>query len=253
MVDLDPNIGVPDWLEEQRLLDLTSLIQDIVPTAQAEEVVALYNADILQGFPKISSSGMDESQIRACERMVTKKVSIVQGPPGTGKTFTSVSALRVLIENMDKNSPPIIIAAQTNHALDQLMNHILGFEPNVLRLGGRSDKENVEILKRTLYMLRSTTRDVPNGYKGMKSAKFMLESKQTEIQETVNPLVSETILSDETLLKAGIITEAQKDSLYDDEGWATSENTKESASHPSRFEQCRYFRIPLRCGILKLI
>ena len=143
LVELDQDIGVPDWLEERRFLNLTSLIRhEIDPVTKeptpipAQEELALYNADVLQGFPKIPSSGMDESQIRACERMVTKTVSIVQGPPGTGKTFTSVSALRVMIENLDDDSPPIIISAQTNHALDQLLNHVLEFEPNVLRLGG---------------------------------------------------------------------------------------------------------------------
>jgi helicase required for RNAi-mediated heterochromatin assembly 1 len=236
-VELDQDIGVPDWLEERRLLNLTSLIRhEIDPITKkptpipAEEELALYNADVLQGFPKIPSSGMDESQIRACERMVTKKVSIVQGPPGTGKTFTSVSALRVMIENLDKDS------------LDQLLNHVLGFEPNVLRLGGRSDKENAEILKRTLYVLRSSTTDVPNGYRGMKPARLAVENKQQEIQMSMAPIVDENILSDETLFKANIITEAQRASLYDDgEGWANVEDSRDSAGRPSPLEQCRYF------------
>jgi helicase required for RNAi-mediated heterochromatin assembly 1 len=235
---------VPDWLEGQRFLNLTSLIpKDIDVATQAAEGVDYYNADVLQGFPKIPCSGMDESQLQACERMITKQVSIVQGPPGTGKTFTSVAALRVLIENLEKDAPPIIIAAQTNHALDQLLNHILHFEPNILRLGGRSDKENTEILQRTLYMLRSTTTGVPNGARGMKTAIVALEHKQKEIQDTVQPLVScWGILSDDILFQAGIITEEQKDSLYDDVGWATGEDNNESAGGPSRFERCRCFR-----------
>ena len=196
---------------------------------------------------------MDESQLHACEHMVTKKISIVQGPPGTGKTFTSVSALRVLIENLEKDSPPIIIAAQTNHALDQLMNHILLFEPNILRLGGRSDKENIKILERTLYKLRGTNPGVPNGYKGIKSAKVMLEKKQREVQETVQPLVSVDILSDEILFQAGIITETQKNSLYDDELWANNEDKKEFPGGPSRFELCQCSQILSGMSIIRLI
>ena len=242
-MELDQDIGAPDWLEEQTFLNLTSLIRrDIVPTKEipAEEEVVLCNANVLQGFPKIPSSGMDESQLRACERMITKKVSIVQGPPGTGKTFTSVSALRVLIENMEHDSPPIIISAQTNHALDQLMNHIMAFEPNVLRLGGRSDKENIEILKRTLYVLRSTTNDVPNSYRGIKSAKVTVENKQKEIQETMAPLCTGSILSEEALFRAGIITEAQKNSLSDnDAGWASNNTLANPLGRLSPLHQCR--------------
>jgi helicase required for RNAi-mediated heterochromatin assembly 1 len=259
VVELDREIGVPDWLQEQRFLNLSSLIRPgIEPNMQkpgpipTDQELSLYKADVLQGFPHIPSSGMDESQIAACERMVTKKVSIVQGPPGTGKTFTSVSALRVLIENLGDDSPPIIIVAQTNHALDQLMNQVLVFEPNILRLGSRSNKENIEILKRTLYVLRSSTRDVPNGYKGMKPAKTLLENLQQEIQMSMAPLLTQSILCDQTLLQTGIITEAQRESLYE-EGWVNGEESGSSAGRSSPFGQCKYFKSPLRFYIVNLI
>jgi helicase required for RNAi-mediated heterochromatin assembly 1 len=229
-VELDGDIGAPDYLEENSFLNLSSLVREETDsTAQQpaslseEEDGSLYNANMLDGFPNIPSSGMDDSQMAACQRMVTKKVSIVQGPPGTGKTFTSVSALRVLIENLSSNSP-IIIAAQTNHALDQLMNHVLAFEPSVVRLGGRSDKENVEIIKRTLYMLRMSTKDFPDGSKGMKSVYATLQSRVEEIQMTMAPLLTDDILTDEMLLDEGIINEVQKQSLYE-EGWVSSENS----------------------------
>jgi helicase required for RNAi-mediated heterochromatin assembly 1 len=115
----------------------------------------LLNVNILKNFPEDLNSSMDTSQLDACHNMLTKQVAIVQGPPGTGKTFTSVAAIKVLIENLRDDDPPLIIAAQTNHALDQLLNHVMKFEGRVVRLGGRSDKENTEILKRTLYQLRT--------------------------------------------------------------------------------------------------
>lgn len=228
-MELDGDIAAPDYLAENSFLNLSSLAREGTdPTAQKpallseEEDGYLYNVNVLDGFPNVPSSGMDDSQMAACQRMVTKKISIVQGPPGTGKTFTSVSALRVLIENLSSNSP-IIIAAQTNHALDQLINHILAFEPNVVRLGGRSDKENVEIIKRTLYMLRMSTKDFPEGSKGMKSVYAALENRINEIQTTMAPLLTENILTEEMLFEEGIINEAQKQSLYE-EGWVSSEN-----------------------------
>lgn len=180
----------------------------------------------------------------ACERMVTKKVSIVQGPPGTGKTFTSVSALRIMIENMTSDSPPIIIAAQTNHALDQLLNHVLAFEPNILRLGGRSDKENVEIQKRTLHALRTSNTNLPNGYKGMKAAKALIDKRVQEIRMAVAPVLMDDSLRDETLLREGIITEAQRKSL-EEEGWANGEQSVSSTTTlSSPLGQCKCLLTP---------
>jgi helicase required for RNAi-mediated heterochromatin assembly 1 len=108
--------------------------------------------------------------------MLTKQVAIVQGPPGTGKTFTSVAAIKILVANLRDNDPPLIIAAQTNHALDQLLNHVMKFEARVVRLGGRSDKENTEILKRTLYELRTKN---PGSYCFLLRSSISRESKSS--------------------------------------------------------------------------
>ena len=160
--------------------------------------------------------------MQACERMLTKKVAIVQGPPGTGKTFTSISAIKALIEN-NHTDTPIIVAAQTNHALDQLLNRILNFEPNILRLGGRCDKENVEILKRTLYSLRMATPNCPGGNAGIRSCRKQLENKVIEIQAAMMPLLDRKLLTDDFLLSRGVISQAQRDSLYDDD-WTSSDD-----------------------------
>ncbi|KUJ11073.1 uncharacterized protein LY89DRAFT_786727 [Mollisia scopiformis] len=40
-----------------------------------------------------------------------------------------IGPLKVLVANLKANDPPIIVSAQTNHALDQLLNHIMKFEP----------------------------------------------------------------------------------------------------------------------------
>ena len=40
-----------------------------------------------------------QSQLRACEDLLTKRAAIIQGPQGTGKTFVSVKALKVMLDN----------------------------------------------------------------------------------------------------------------------------------------------------------
>lgn len=98
--------------------------------------------------------------------MLTKKLAIIQGPPGTGKTYVSVLALRVMLSNMKPDDPPIIVASQTNHALDQILTHASHFERQYIRLGARSS--DPEIKKRTLYNVRRDggTPNLPGGTLG---------------------------------------------------------------------------------------
>jgi len=164
---------------------------------------------------------MDPSQLLAFKNMMNKKVAIVQGPPGTGKTFVSVSALKVMLSNLQPGEPPIIVSAQTNHALDQLLNHVLKFEPNIVRLGGRCDKGNKEILERTLYHLKGSEagRKIENMGQGLKPTQVGLELKGHAIVEVLNPLLSQNLVTAETFLQWGVICQEQYDSLYQDP-WA---------------------------------
>jgi helicase required for RNAi-mediated heterochromatin assembly 1 len=173
--------------------------------------------------------------------MVTNKVAIVQGPPGTGKTFTSIAAIKVMLSNLQPEDPPMIIAAQTNHALDQLMNQLLASEKNVVRLGGRCDKENVNIIKRTLYELRMTTKDVPGGGKGLKDCRTALQHKINEIELLMSPLLAGTLLTDEILIKYRLITEAQKESLYENGWFETGGSEKVDDSQSTSISTCKWF------------
>lgn len=200
---------------------------------------SLQNVDILQDFPNIRESSMDLSQTAALRSMLSKSVAIIQGPPGTGKTFVSVAALKVILANMKYDDPPIIVSAQTNHALDQLLNHVLAFEPNVLRLGGRSSKENEEILKRTLYELRQRTRGVPGAHYHIRVARSTLDLRREEICQVLSPLANHDIVDMVTLLHHGIITQSQHDSLGGDD-WDGED------SGNTGFHSCRCTELILR-------
>lgn len=181
----------------------------------------LQNVNVLKSFPAIPESGMDSSQLKACEMMLTKRVAVVQGPPGTGKTHVSVTALKALIASSGPTDPPIIVAAQTNHALDQLLGHIQGFEKNIVRLGSRCDKNNAAIKERTLYELRVNNPKL-KGF-SRQGARIGIIRRETNvlidnIKSTLLPLMNGKILTSDILMKHGIISEFQKSSLTE-EGW----------------------------------
>lgn len=156
-------------------------------------------------------TSLDDSQLSALKRITTKEIAIVQGPPGTGKTFTSVKSITSMLKNRQSGDPPIIVSAQTNHALDQLLIYCISAGANILRVGGRTD--NDEISQRTMYELRASAKlGGPGQY---------LESKRNRIVTSFQALVNgvfggDGLLDPQTLLDAGVITDAQYKSFSDD-------------------------------------
>lgn len=161
-------------------------------------------------------TGLDDSQLEALQRIVSKELAIVQGPPGTGKTFTSVKALRVLLQNRQPGDPPIVVAAQTNHALDQLLIYCKCSGARIMRVGGRT--ENEEIAQRTMFELRCAAGKMPAS-----GTYVALEKERRKISARFEGLVSAAfggagLLSPQTLFDAGVLNKSQYESLVDD-GW----------------------------------
>lgn len=172
----------------------------------------------LQGVQPYTS--LDDSQLEALQRIVSKELAIIQGPPGTGKTFTSIKAIKVLLQNRQPGDPPIIVAAQTNHALDQLLIYCLSARASIMRVGGRT--ENDEIAARTIYELRASAGKIPSS-----GHYAVLEKERHKIIERFEGLVGGVLgksglLDPQTLFDAGVITQAQHKSLTDD-GWESND------------------------------
>ncbi|KAI9163727.1 Helicase required for RNAi-mediated heterochromatin assembly 1 [Paramyrothecium foliicola] len=110
----------------QRQSSLRNDFEKYVVNALREDRLVT-RSSITQQTPSTAVDSLDNTQMRAYLRMTTKELAMIQGPPGTGKTFTSIVALENLVDRdrllqeVQERSPPIIVAAQTNHALDQLL------------------------------------------------------------------------------------------------------------------------------------
>ncbi|KAI4214423.1 MAG: hypothetical protein LQ351_003176 [Letrouitia transgressa] len=156
--------------------------------------------------------GLDDSQASALHRMLSKELAIVQGPPGTGKTHVSVIALKLLLQKLKPGDPPIIIAAHTNHALDQLLRHIAKIEPDFIRLGGMTlDKEIIQ--PRTLFEVRNSTNlgPIPHGMKGPALANIRKIVK--EMETLLKPLTQGAVFHEDDLKSHNVITEVQRENL----------------------------------------
>ncbi|KIL86067.1 hypothetical protein FAVG1_10461 [Fusarium avenaceum] len=164
----------------------------------------------------VAAESFDPSQKKAFDFMTSQELAIVQGPPGTGKTFTSVVALesyvRTLRAGREREAiPPILVAAQTNHALDQLLDRCSSFQAVIARLGGRTEDEKIST--RTLYNIRKDSKLARNPIRGENARKKVL----SRIQELLTNCFPAHLISAEEFCKEGLLTRDQFDSLNDNE------------------------------------
>lgn len=149
----------------------------------------------------------------AFDRMTQQELAIIQGPPGTGKTFTSVGALQSLVQTFGKTDPPvpIIVAAETNHALDQLLSACMqSFQANIVRFGGRSEDEDVS--NRSLFKLRRASKAARTNMR----IKNQRETQKEEITKCISLCFPVNgLISAEAFLDENVITADQYASLVD--------------------------------------
>ena len=177
--------------------------------------------DITREWPQSPTDSLDETQWEALKGILTNRLAVVQGPPGTGKTYVSRVAVEILHANRKKDDPPIIIAAQTNHALDQLLGYISLFEPNYIRLGGRSTKP--EVKKRALFEIRQSERikPIPGGLLGKtntyltKQTNGLIELLEPLVMRGPDPWSTDQVSGPKVLERLGVLTALQTKSLED--------------------------------------
>ncbi|KAH8587828.1 P-loop containing nucleoside triphosphate hydrolase protein, partial [Bisporella sp. PMI_857] len=120
-----------------------------------------FNLDVLAGEPLAMTPGqafdfeklrqgstLDNAQQSAVIQALSRGLALIQGPPGTGKSYTGVSIIKALLHNRQAaDLGPIICVCYTNHALDQLLEHLVkdGVQ-HVIRLGSRSKSELLQNL-----------------------------------------------------------------------------------------------------------
>ena len=139
----EPSIPPPKYAIQQRFeFDLSCLVPGHQPLAFNPRRHDFDSNALLE------SSTLDDAQGKALLGALSRRLALVQGPPGTGKSYTGVSLIKVLLSNRVKSRlGPIVCVCYTNHALDQLLGHLVkGDIKGVIRIGSRSKSEALEPL-----------------------------------------------------------------------------------------------------------
>ncbi|KAK5626739.1 hypothetical protein RRF57_002454 [Xylaria bambusicola] len=247
LVSLDQSDLAARYVQKNSRMNIGSLVHHIpessVLTGETgrqhlyEKRESLKHYEILDGIDdEISTyTNLDNSQLSAVHRILTKELAIVQGPPGTGKTFTSVQALQILLDSQQKRGENVIIvAAQTNHAVDQIITKLIDLGFNTVRLGGRTQSEDIKWyslynLRRRVMPARSS---VDKSYRTLEAAR---RRNITRIEEIVAGVFSDDLIDPQALLAAGIITQKQSESLLAEDGWACAESDEDSSNTLSQW------------------
>lgn len=93
-------------------------------------------------------STLDDAQQLSTINAFRRCLALIQGPPGTGKSYTGVAIIKALLKIRDvANLGPIICVCYTNHALNQLLEHLVkdGVD-QLIRLGSKSKSELLQDL-----------------------------------------------------------------------------------------------------------
>ncbi|KAI9882561.1 MAG: hypothetical protein M1823_005696 [Watsoniomyces obsoletus] len=225
LLHLEKSISVPEHMIRSPMADWSSLTYD----ETSKRALASVNA--MESFPEdFPKQSLDESQLQALQRMLTKRLAIVQGPPGTGKTYVSVTLLRLLLNRRSDDDPPILVVSHTNHALDQMLRHVSRYEDTLIRLGSRTSDE--EIKKHTLRAKRKQ-RPPPDLIGGLRVPVLIRmtrhHKKITKVLEPFNKL-NEPFSADE-LHRLGLLTDTQRRSLEEDgKNWVVGHRSVPSSS-----------------------
>ncbi|EME78551.1 uncharacterized protein MYCFIDRAFT_37116 [Pseudocercospora fijiensis CIRAD86] len=93
----------------------------------------------------IDRSILDDAQRKAVKHALENSFTLIQGPPGTGKSFTGVKLIQTLLDNKrEAKLGPIICVCYTNHALDQLLEHLVDAGvKQLIRIGSGSKSERL--------------------------------------------------------------------------------------------------------------
>jgi len=179
--------------------DSQSTAAVIKPSTYATKKGFSFNLDVLAGVPLTLKPGqsfdftkldggstLDEAQQFAVIQALTTGLTLIQGPPGTGKSYTGKVIIKTLFHNRKAaDLGPIICVCYTNHALDQLLEHLVkGGVKQVIRLGSRSKSEVLQDL---------TFRNVAQGVVPTKTEKHDKWEHNRDIGETLREI--EDILS----------------------------------------------------------
>ncbi|KAM0422049.1 hypothetical protein ACHAPD_000492 [Fusarium lateritium] len=224
--DSDVDVGLPQYARVPGFaFDLGCLTAD-------KSALAMNPRSPLAPETLALKTSLDPTQSAALLNTLTRELSLVQGPPGTGKSYTGEKIIKVLLNSRKRAKlGPILCVCYTNHALDQLLEHLLddGIK-SIIRMGSRSKSEQLENLN-----LRAVARETfltKSEKGGLWEADQRIRQHVEEGQELLQELAScQSWTSIKALLSSEYPRQYAEIFGEDRDGWKTVIHQPEMAIH----------------------
>eukprot|EP01103_Thecamoeba_quadrilineata_P015130 TRINITY_DN4689_c0_g1_i1.p1 TRINITY_DN4689_c0_g1~~TRINITY_DN4689_c0_g1_i1.p1 ORF type:complete len:842 (-),score=197.24 TRINITY_DN4689_c0_g1_i1:65-2590(-) len=152
------------------------------PAAAPGKVAPIRKQLDFNKLPSLEDLLLNQSQQLAITSGLKSKLTLIQGPPGTGKTRTAVLLLRKIIEFHSPNSPLILASADTNVAVDNLLEGLLDEGIRAIRVG-QPVKVRKSLREHTLHSLTENHVDA----KGLSEEKDAFHQLAKKLSETDDP------------------------------------------------------------------
>ena len=143
---------------------------------QSAELSPDIRGKLQQRGPMPSHAHLNPSQQAAIKAAVSRRLTLIQGPPGTGKTTTATHLLHLLAQ---QGSGPLLATAESNVAVDNLLEGLLDLGVKALRIG-----RPVKVRE----TLRSATLDAVLENHPMQEELAFLQDEQRELRKALPSL-----------------------------------------------------------------
>lgn len=206
-----------------------------------------------------SRTTLDITQSSALLNTLSRELSLIQGPPGTGKSYTGEKIIKVLLANKDRSLiGPILCVCYTNHALDQLLEHLLDDRiDKIIRMGSRSKSERLQNLNLRIVAQKS------DRTKSEKSSLYQMERELENLKGEIEASLHRLSTSDSPNSIRLFLAQAfprHHDMLFghDEDGWITVVDKPQTvmrrwlAGGSRDSTQCRHLDILKETGLFTM-
>ena len=152
------------------------ILGNVLDINQSAELSPDIRGKRLQRGPLPSHRHLNPSQQAAIEAALSRRLTLIQGPPGTGKTTTATHLLHHFAQ---QGSGPLLATAESNVAVDNLLEGLLDLGVKALRIG-----RPVKVREH----LRSATLDAMLENHPMQEELAFLQDEQRELRKALPSL-----------------------------------------------------------------
>lgn len=134
-------------MELYKLLHEQKETKDVIEINSGKNLITLHDFLSLNAT-KEKNLRVNESQLKSIQAVFNHRINLIQGPPGTGKSYVGKLLLNILLKNRhlyESQPSPILLVCYTNRALDSFLEDMLDVTNKIIRVGGRSKSEVLEI------------------------------------------------------------------------------------------------------------